>query len=269
MARKELKTSLEKVSPPNSCGVYRFYNIEDELIYVGKSVNLKRRMNDYLTPSRRKKNRKRGTIVKETFRVEFEECADEKAALLLENQIIQSDRPKFNVAGAFSFLYPVIAAKYEDRRLALVRTTSPEEFDGFARFGAFRDRYLTNEMFESLQSLLAIVGHKEPRSRMSDIPVARYSSRAAYREIDIEYWQLLNDYLSGINIQFLPFLSESLLGHLSARSNAKEIEVHLKTLQVFYHEEACRLHKVCKNSGRSHYVAQEERDALFIEFDQR
>ena len=265
MARKELRHWLEKNAVPDTFGVYRFYDAEDQVIYVGKSINLRRRMQQYLKPSRKKKYRKARTIVQEAIRVDFEVCLDEKSALLRENELIQLLKPRFNTAGAFSFLYPVIAARYTDRRLALVRTTMPDEYHDFVRFGAFRDRCLVNEMFTSLEFLLAIEGHKEPTSRLNDIPKAPYSKRMAFREVKLEYWPLLQDFLSGRDDALLFSLFHSLLSHPTAVAHATEVEVNLKILKRFFVNETQKLYLTCQNQGRDEvFVEQEHRDALFI-----
>jgi len=93
---------------PHSPGVYRFFNRHGELVYVGKAKDLRRRLSQYRAPKRVKAHRKMKRIVKSSARLEFEVTASEKDALLLENALIQQHRPRLNVAGAFSFLYPSI-----------------------------------------------------------------------------------------------------------------------------------------------------------------
>src|ERR1051326_9544149 len=62
-------------SLPSSCGVYLVYDQEDELIYVGKEKNLKRRLSQYRNTLRRKKHRRMRRIVKEAARIEIQ-CAE-------------------------------------------------------------------------------------------------------------------------------------------------------------------------------------------------
>src|SRR5690606_25512822 len=93
---------------PNSAGVYRFYDDSNSVIYVGKAKNLRRRLSQYRNARRLKAHRRMNQIVREASRVEFEVCQNEKEALLLENRLIQELKPKWNISGAYSFLYPFI-----------------------------------------------------------------------------------------------------------------------------------------------------------------
>lgn len=270
MPKKDLKKFLEEIDVPSTFGVYKFFNDVREPIYVGKSVNLRRRLQQYLLASSKKKFRKSRSIINEATHFDFETCSDEKEALLLENELIKNLKPKFNTAGAFSFLYPVIAAKYSNRRLVLIRTTTPQEFSDFQLFGAFRDRNLVKEMFERLEYLLSMVGHKEPCSRMKDIPKVIYTRRIAFREVPEEYWPLLRSFFSGSDSEFLGTLCTNLLSHSTAVANAAEVESSLKVLRYFFNQEARKLYINCKESGRNDvYVKQEQRDSLFIQVSVR
>src|SRR5213078_408453 len=62
-------------SLPGSPGVYLVYDQQDELIYVGKAKNLKRRLSQYRNTLRRKKHRRMRGIVKEAARIEIQ-CAE-------------------------------------------------------------------------------------------------------------------------------------------------------------------------------------------------
>src|SRR6202000_2183889 len=96
---------------------------------------------------RRKAHAKMRNIVAEAHRLEFESCANESQALHLEMTWIQRHRPKWNVAGAFYFLYPMIGVKIDAGNLSLCYTTEPELFPDFQFHGAFRSRSKTREGF--------------------------------------------------------------------------------------------------------------------------
>ena len=259
---------MEIEEVPESPGVYRFFDDNNQLIYIGKSKNLRQRMLQYKTLSRKKKHRKGRRIVEETCRISFELCGSEGEALLLENEHIQKHKPKFNTAGAYYFMYPVIAAKFSDRRLQLVRTSSPDAYETFELYGAFRDRNLVSLAFDSLDQLLGIFAHKEPASRTIDIPKAPYSKRMAFRQVPVEFWSHFTNFMSGENCEVLSYLFNLLLESPVARAKAKEIESALKILRQFYIGEAQKLHDVLEQSGlNTNYVDQSERDRLFIRSD--
>src|SRR6266702_3139420 len=95
-------------SLPGSPGVYLVYDQQDELIYVGKAKNLKRRLSQYRNTLRRKQHRRMRGIVKEATRIEIQRAETDLDACLTEAVLIQKHRPRWNIAGAYSFLYPLI-----------------------------------------------------------------------------------------------------------------------------------------------------------------
>ncbi len=79
---------------PKSSGVYFFYNENGELLYVGKSKNIYKRVNQHFTnPGSKSK-----TLQKLTEEVRFEKTGNELMALLKENQYIKTLKPKYNRA---------------------------------------------------------------------------------------------------------------------------------------------------------------------------
>src|SRR4051812_18544070 len=82
---------------PNSPGVYRIYDDQGALIYVGKAKSLRRRLAQYRNTKRIKKHSKMRSIIRDSACVQWEVCASELEACLRENELIQAHRPKWNV----------------------------------------------------------------------------------------------------------------------------------------------------------------------------
>lgn len=80
--------------PPHQPGVYTMYDIKDEVLYVGKAKDLHQRVTSY----RYSKSRKTQRMIAHINRIGFEICKSETDAILLENLLIRSLRPPFNVA---------------------------------------------------------------------------------------------------------------------------------------------------------------------------
>src|SRR4030095_14454390 len=93
-------------SLPRSSGVYLVYDEHGELIYVGKAMNLKRRLSQYRNVLRRKKHRRMRVILREAARIEIQAAETHLDACLTETILIQKHRPRWNIVGAYSFLYP-------------------------------------------------------------------------------------------------------------------------------------------------------------------
>jgi DNA polymerase-3 subunit epsilon len=78
---------------PNKTGVYKFYNEVNQLIYIGKSVHIKKRVEQHLRNSKTKKGLK---MQKEIARIEFDLTGSELIALLLESNLIKQHQPVYN-----------------------------------------------------------------------------------------------------------------------------------------------------------------------------
>jgi excinuclease ABC subunit C len=81
---------------PELPGVYRFYNEGDELIYVGKAKSLKKRVTSYFSKSTGV-NRKTLRLVSEIRKIDYTVSNTEFDALLLENNFIKQNQPKYNI----------------------------------------------------------------------------------------------------------------------------------------------------------------------------
>lgn len=80
---------------PNKAGVYKFYNEFNQLIYIGKSKNIKTRVEQHL---RNTKTKKGILMMEEISRIEFELTGSELIALLFESALIKKNQPKHNHA---------------------------------------------------------------------------------------------------------------------------------------------------------------------------
>ena len=81
-------------SLPNKTGIYYIHNENGDLIYIGKSKNIKKRVNQHFTGT----NRKSKKLQAEVFTVSFEETGSDLIALLKEVEEIKINKPKYNVA---------------------------------------------------------------------------------------------------------------------------------------------------------------------------
>lgn len=102
-------------------GVYRMYSAADELIYVGKARDLKRRVSSYF--SGRATDSKTMALVRQIARIEVTVTPTEGEALILEANLIKQHRPRFNVVLRDDKSYPFIGVdlKHEFPRLFFYR----------------------------------------------------------------------------------------------------------------------------------------------------
>ena len=86
MDNSQLKNELNSL--PDTPGVYKFFDKENTLIYIGKAKNLKKRVTSYFTKNHYE-NRKTAVMVSKVEHLEFTLVDSEIDALLLENSLIK------------------------------------------------------------------------------------------------------------------------------------------------------------------------------------
>lgn len=250
-------------SVPQSPGVYEVLDEKGAVVYVGKSSALRRRLQQYRNARRLKRHAKMRAILVAARALRITTCATHLDAVLLENRLIRELRPRFNIAGAFSFLYPCIGIVRTARELALCYTTTPREFAMlFELFGAYRSRQITRDGFDALVEILALVGHRE--KKLGAFPRVRFSSVTAFRQIGDEWMPPLRAFLLGESNAFLPRAALALLEKPKARRFAAETEACLHALAHFFRFEAEPLRKAREATGTPAFVPQDERDRIFL-----
>ncbi len=99
MIKKASENLVERIRKgfPEKPGVYLFSDSGKNVIYVGKSVNLKRRVLSYFHNNKSESGKKIKPMVSDIFNVEFHETHNEFLALLLEDKLIKKFFPFYNV----------------------------------------------------------------------------------------------------------------------------------------------------------------------------
>ena len=118
---------------PEEPGVYQFFNKENNIIYVGKAKNLKKRVSSYFQKSI--KSRKTINLIKNIDKIEHAVVYSESDALLLENSLIKKNQPKYNILLRDDKTYPWICVKNE--RFPRIYLTRKVISDGSEYFGPY------------------------------------------------------------------------------------------------------------------------------------
>src|SRR6185437_9769933 len=92
-------------------GIYKYFDDQDQLIYVGKAKNIRKRVSSYFTKTFT--GYKTQELVKRIERIEFTIVDSEQDAFLLENSLIKQFQPKFNINLKEDKTYPYIVIKNE------------------------------------------------------------------------------------------------------------------------------------------------------------
>jgi excinuclease ABC subunit C len=256
-------------SLPGCPGVYLVYDGTDELIYVGKAKNLKRRLSQYRNTLRRKKYRRTRGIVKEAARIEIHRMETNFDACLNETLLIQKHRPRWNIVGAYSFLYPLIGIRTAKGDIDFCLTTTPDtvlkEFPGFDFHGAFRSRQITGDAFFSLMRLLRFVGHANRSIRRSRI--LQHSYIFSFRRLPACWADHWVSFYKGESRHVLEDLVLRLLENAAARRKAEDVQEHINQLQRFWRHEVLTLARARKATGCVEWpVPQYQRDLVFLSY---
>jgi excinuclease ABC subunit C len=252
---------------PEGPAVYLFRDAAGEVLYAGKAKNVRRRLASYRNASRRKAHRKMRAVVRDAHSLEVRPQESEEAALLLENELIRRLRPRYNVDGAFDFLYPAIGTGRNGDQLLLCFSSRPEAFAGLRLrwHGSFRPRHRARDAFEALVGLLGRIGHPEPRGQLPEAPRLRGSRLVGVRRAPPVLLGAARRFLDGESDALLGRLFAELLERAGARHEATEVQEALRSLQAFYRDDVLRLRAARRAVGREdRFVPRSERDALFI-----
>lgn len=94
-------------SAPHAPGVYRMFDAEDTLLYVGKAKDLFNRLHQYIDISKLELHKQ--VMRSLVTRVEWETTATESDALILEQELIKTQKPKYNIMLTDGKMYPMLA----------------------------------------------------------------------------------------------------------------------------------------------------------------
>lgn len=119
---------------PSSPGVYKFLNADGDLIYVGKAKNIRKRVSSYFTKTG---NIKTQRLVSEIRNIEYVISESEFDALLLENNLIKENQPRYNILLKDDKTFPYICIlKERFPRIISTRRYDPAQGEYFGPYSS-------------------------------------------------------------------------------------------------------------------------------------
>jgi excinuclease ABC subunit C len=137
---------------PEHPGVYRFYNKQDKVIYVGKAKNLKNRLSNYFQANLATKTNR---MVHEAVRVDWTIVSTELEALALEFSWIKQYQPKYNVQFKDDKSYPYLALSLNDE-YPMIFITRKDKRPGLKYFGPYTNAWALRNTFDVLLKVFPV-----------------------------------------------------------------------------------------------------------------
>lgn len=133
---------------PDKPGIYQYFNSENQIIYVGKAKNLKRRVNSYFN---KEQEGKVLALVKKIARIEYIVVDTENDALLLENNLIKRYKPHYNILLKDDKTYPWLCITRE--RFPMLFATRRHIPNGSLYFGPYPSVKTMNTLLELIHDI--------------------------------------------------------------------------------------------------------------------
>ncbi|MES2656188.1 MAG: excinuclease ABC subunit UvrC [Bacteroidota bacterium] len=206
-------------SLPETPGIYKYFDKEGNLIYIGKAKSLKKRVSSYFNKNHYE-NRKTAVMVGRIVDIHFTLVETEIDALLLENSLIKKFQPKFNINLKDDKTYPFICVKRE-RFPRIFPTRNPIK-DGSEYFGPYASGGMMHTILDLIKTIYPL---RNCTLNLSDKNIKELKFKTCL-EFDIGNCKapcvgLMSEEEYNQNIKNI----KSIL-----RGNLSEVKIHLKNL---------------------------------------
>ena len=157
LPHKANKPSFDSKSFLASCsqkpGVYQMYDVNGKHLYIGKAKHLKKRLASYFRPQ--VPGSKTEALVKKIIHIDVTVTNSETEALILENNLIKTERPPYNILlrDDKSYPYVFLSSNHEYPRLTLHRGNRRAKGQ---YFGPFPNGYAVRESLSLLQKMFKV-----------------------------------------------------------------------------------------------------------------
>lgn len=169
--------SLEAIikNLPKHPGVYRYYDKDGKLLYIGKAKNLKNRVTSYFV--NKDHSYRIQLMVRKIHTIEYSIVPTEKDALLLENALIKEFQPRYNILLKDDKSFPYI--KIVNEPFPRVFFTRKYESDGAEYFGPYTSIHHVRSILELIKKLYPI--------RSCSLPLNEKNIKAQKFKVCLEY----------------------------------------------------------------------------------
>ena len=266
--KQDIEEKLKQL--PDKPGVYIMHDGKDEIIYVGKAKSLTKRVHQYFQPSH-DEGIKKQQMVERIDHFEFIVCDSELEALVLENNLIKENRPKYNTMLRDDKTYPYIKVSVREAYPRVLFSRRVEK-DGAKYFGPFPSAGAVHETIDLVQKLfhLRTCSRQFPRDFGKERPCLNFHMKQCHGicqgEVSEEAYgkqiQAALDFLNGNDKEVVRDLKEK----MAEASAAMEFEKAAGYRDLIHSVDVCMSRQKVTNfdNGDKDIVAlaQDEADAL-------
>src|SRR5678815_4936737 len=148
------QAAFQEIAPtlPALPGIYRYYDAEGQLLYVGKAKHIRKRVSSYFNKS--VNSYKTHELVKRIVRIEYTIVNSEQDAFLLENSLIKQFQPMFNINLKDDKTYPYIVIKNEP--FPRVFLTRQKIEDGSQYFGPYTSVSKVRDLLDFIKQTIPL-----------------------------------------------------------------------------------------------------------------
>lgn len=263
---------------PQKPGIYRFFDANGNLLYVGKSKNLRKRLFSYKTKRAGNTSRKESRLISKIAFIEYDVHKSEHDALLAENRLIRLERPSLNHANKQTEAYYFIRMRKTSSGIHLslsmnssnIRNPSINELPVFWKnsqcekkpedtscepadsklYGCFKGHNTVRRSFGALLQLLWFANHKTEKACQLPVMLTRnlaplnfkISISAHFPVNPEELFVLLDSWFLGKSDQLISLFDDSApaAGLFSKMYHQERLE----TLRTFYIRSLKKHHQI-------------------------
>lgn len=282
---------------PQSPGIYRFYDEDDTLLYVGKAKNLRRRLFTYKRARAGRTSGKESRLISRINRFEFDILESEQDAILQENRWIREYRPEFNHANKHTETYYFIAVHRSESTLlfSLAMNPSGQLFPGQEKplhqhlspplhtdfdskiYGCYKGHRTVRTSLGALLQLLwmaefgAISPHFLPIQLSRNLTPMRFQlsiqnqTKSELNDLKI----LLDNWFLGNSPDLLYHLQQKIQQTEDSTFTSNFIDGNIDILATYFQRNLLRyrIMREFKKNNNSHLIEQSELDDLITRFN--
>ena len=252
---------LQIQSLPDGPGVYQYYDKEDKILYVGKAKNLKKRVASYFNKIH--DTAKTNVLVKKTVSIKHIVVPTETDALLLENNLIKTLQPRYNVMLRDDKTYPWICIKKE--AFPRIFPTRRMVKDGSEYYGPYTCFKTVNTILDLIKELYPLrtcnfdlsqkniennkfkvcleyhignckgpcEGHETVENYQKQVDAIREILKGNFKESQREFKRLMNDFASKMQFEEAQKVKEKIDVLENYQSRSTIINPKITNIDVF------------------------------------